>query len=190
MSEAHATAVDHGAAAGHPGTEHGHGEHLEVWPDAGITETAKKVPLWLVILYFGFAAGMTYGYSQQFIFHADNYPKYGPNYYALEDNAQYPDAINPIIDLPRTQTWHVGEESMMLLRATGGRVGRVWSAVDVDGQSPLPPGVEMKQTKNGFALVGTPTQAGEYSVELICRSGSGEARHVLEINVEDRSAQQ
>ncbi|MCC6573399.1 MAG: hypothetical protein IT462_06365 [Planctomycetes bacterium] len=188
MSEAHATAHGHAGE-----TAHGHGEHLEVWPDAGITEYAHGEPvhLWLIVVYIVLGTGMVVAYLHQFFWHSEGYPKYGPNYAQMTDNDQYPDKINPKIDMPRELIWRVGEESTLLLKATGGRVGRVWSVIQDDPNKPgMPPGVEMKQTKLGFALVGTPTEAGEFVVHLMCKSGSGWAEHTLLLTVEEAAVGQ
>lgn len=168
---------------------HGHAEHLEVWPDAGITETAKKVPVWLVVLYIGFAVGLVVPFLHQFYWHSEGYPRYGPNYPHLADSEQYPDKVTPKIEMQAQLTWQVGKEAVLLLRASGGRVGRTWEILSDDANQPsLPPGVKLDATKDGMALVGTPTQAGLYTVHLLCRSGAAETDKVIEITVEDGAA--
>lgn len=177
----------HSQAAHSHGEHHEHEEHLETWPDAGITETAKAVPMWLIAVYLVMASGMVVAYLDQFFWHSDGYPKYGPGYAQVTENEQFPDKITPKIELASTVTWRAGEQAQLLLKASGGRVGRIWS-LGAEGGA-LPPGIEMKQVKTGFALAGTPTAAGEYNVRLVCRSGSGEAQHDLTIVVEEAAAQ-
>jgi hypothetical protein len=169
----------HGAIAAEAG-QAGHHEHLEVWPDAGITETAYPVHWWLVVLYFCFAAGLSTAYYHQFVGHTLGYPKFGPGYFYKSEEQQYPGKVEPVITTAGEFNWTVGQEvKNVFLTAEGGRVGRNWHI----GEGSLPPGVEISGTEAGTALAGTPTKAGEFHFKLVCTSGGVSAEKSITINV-------
>lgn len=172
---------------------HDHEEHLEVWPDAGITETAKPLPWWLFLVACGFALGMFNAYWNQFVEHAVEFPKYGHGYPYLSEEQQYPGKINPTITTQGEVTFTLGKEGALMLEASGGRGGKSWRITEGE----LPPGIVLRQTgetnaadgaatQSGMALTGTPTKAGEYSVTVRCDSGSGYAEKQIIINVEQK----
>lgn len=181
-------------AAAHADTDqHGHEEHLEVWPDAGITETAKPLPWWLLVLAIGFSCGLVMAYWNQFINHTMGYPKFGPGYFFLSEEAQYPGKINPVITTAGKVTFTQGKEGILMLEADGGRVGKTWEIVD--GQ--LPPGVTIAdiregqtaagtKTSPGTAVIGTPKVAREYTFTVRCNSGQGYADKQITIEVEEK----
>ncbi len=179
--------------AAHADTDqHHHEEHLEVWPDAGITETAKPLPWWLLVLAIGFSCGLFMAYWNQFVNHSMGYPKFGPGYDFLSEEAQYPGKINPVITTTGKSTFTRGKEGVLMLEAVGGRVGQRWELVDGN----LPPGVAITllteqitpagtRTSPGVALFGTPSKAGEFTFTLRCISGQGYADKQITIEVEE-----
>ncbi len=173
--------------------QHSHEEHLEVWPDAGITETMKPLPWWLLLIAMGFTLGMLNAYWNQFVEHAVEYPKFGAGYLHLTEEQQYPGKINPTITTQGTVTFFTGKEGALMLEAAGGRGGKLWSV----SEGELPPGItlldtgesvssEGAATTSGMALIGTPTKAGDYTVTLRCDSGMGYAEKQIVITVEDK----
>lgn len=181
-------------AAHHAQTEqHSHDEHIEVWPDAGITETAKPLPWWLFLIACGFTLGMLNAYWNQFVEHAVEFPKFGSGYLQLNEEQQYPGKINPVITTQGELHAKVGEESALMLEAEGGRSGRTWTLVKDQGQ--LPPGMVIAPSKeiiteagtatvSGTAIWGTPTKAGDYTFTVRCTSGMGYADKQITIIVE------
>jgi hypothetical protein len=174
-------------ATSHSDTHSGHEEHLEIWPDAGITETAKPVMWWLIVLYIGFAGGLCLSYWHQFVDHTQGFPKFGPGWLHISEEQQYPGKIDPVITTGASVTWIVGQETELALVAEGGRVGQVWNVVEDQGA--LPPGVSIMDVEAGVALKGTPTKAGEYRFTLRCDSGQGSAQKVIAITVNGADGQ-
>ncbi|KAA0217746.1 hypothetical protein EDM80_02640 [bacterium] len=169
------------AAAAHSDTEvHSHEEHLEIWPDAGITETAKPVAWWLLLLYIGFTAGLCMAYWNQFVEHEVGYPKFGAGWLHKSEEQQFPGKIDPVIRTQAEATWQVGQEAELVLRAEGGRGGQVWLLGDDDV---LPPGTAFVESEAGVAIAGTPTKPGEYRFTIFCHSGQGKGQKTITIEV-------
>jgi hypothetical protein len=180
------------AAHAEPG-HHDHEEHLEVWPDAGITETAKPLPWWLLLVAVGFTLGMLNTYWNQFIEHTVEFPKFGAGYLHLNEEQQYPGKINPVITTQSEVRFTVGKEGALMLEAKGGRGGKSWSVADGE----LPPGMAIVETRegttdngtattSGTALLGVPSKAGDYTFTLRCKSGMGYTDRQITVTVEGK----
>ena len=132
-------------------------------------------------------------YWNQFVEHAVEFPKFGAGYLHLTEEQQYPGKINPTINTQGTVTFFTGKEGALMLEASGGRGGKIWTV----SEGELPAGIELRDTghsvssegaatTSGMALIGTPTKAGEYTVTVRCNSGMGYAEKQIVITVEDK----
>ncbi|MCA8940024.1 MAG: hypothetical protein KDB07_09455 [Planctomycetes bacterium] len=67
-----------------------HGQHLEVWPDAGITETNFMPPAWIWAAWIISAVSFTIAVSNQFWKQTEETPNFGPGWHAVESAENYP----------------------------------------------------------------------------------------------------